>query len=346
MRAHRAALDNSVFDRAYLFHGDDDYLKDESARALIERATEPATREFNLDVLRGGELDAAAAALALDALPLMAARRVVVVRDVAALKKDARAMILRYLERPAEDVILLLVAASGTKPDAGFFERASTVEFKPLTEEHLTAWVNHRVGTLGSSITPEAAELLCGATGSDLALLAGEIEKLRSFTNGEVIDEAAIDAVVGVRRGETLGDLLDLVGERNGGRAAALLGRVLAQPKTTGVSILMALTTQTLAIGWALAARARGLPAQHLEREFYGLLKENPSSLVGRPWGEAVSPWARALRRWDGEMVDRALTLLLLADASIKDTRISTEEQVLTSLLLGMTAGAPRRVAA
>jgi DNA polymerase-3 subunit delta len=136
------------------------------------------------------------------------------------------------------------------------------------------------------------------------------------------------------------------VGERKGARAVNLLERVLAQPKTTGVSILMALTTQTLAIGWAIAARARGLPTQNLEREFYGLLKENPSSLVGRPWSEAVSPWARSVRRWDGEMIDRALALLLLADASLKDTRISSEEQVLTSLILGMTAGTQQRVAA
>jgi hypothetical protein len=44
--------------------------------------------------------------------------------------------------------------------------------------------------------------------------------------------------------------------------------------------------------------------------------------------------------------VDRAIALLLAADLALKDTRISSEEQLLTSLLLAMTTGASRRAAA
>ena len=109
----------------------------------------------------------------------------------------------------------------------------------------------------------------------------------------------------------------------------------------------MALTTQTLAIGWLLAARERGLPRHQFESELYGLLKENPSSLTGRPWGEAVKAWVHALRHWDHAAVDRAIALLLAADVALKDTKLSSEEQLLISLLLAMTApGTSRRAAA
>lgn len=349
MRALKAALEKGAFDRVYLFHGDDDYLKDEKVRALIERATDAGTRDFNLEIWRGAETDAAALDLTFDALPMMAERRVVVIRDVTLLKKDARATLERYLEHPAADVVLVLIAGASAKAESILLERTTAIEFRPLTEDELTKWVSHHVASLGSHITPRAAELLCSATGNDLALLAGEMDKLWSYADGAEIDEAAVGAVVGVRRGETLGDLLDLVGQRDGAAAIALLGRVLAQPKTTGVSIVMALTTQTLAIGWAIAARGspgRGLPQHHLEREFYNLLGENRSSVVGRPWNEAVRGWVRAIRHWDDASVDHALELLLAADASLKETRISSEEQLLTSLLLAMAAGNPKRVAA
>ena len=108
----------------------------------------------------------------------------------------------------------------------------------------------------------------------------------------------------------------------------------------------MALTTQTLAIGWALAARSRGLPPQRLERELIGLLRENPASLAGRPWGEAVAAWVQAVGRWDDASVDRALELLLAADASLKETRVSSDVQLLKSLLLAMAVGRGRRAAA
>jgi DNA polymerase-3 subunit delta len=255
-------------------------------------------------------------------------------------------VLAKYLERPAADTLLVLVAGTGTKPDAALLDAATSIDFRALNDSELAKWAAHHASTLGVTIDAHAAELLCSATGNDLALLSGEIDKLRSYTNGEAIDEAAIEAVVGVRHGETLGDLLDLVAQRNSVNAIALLERVLAQPKTTGVSIVMALTTQALAIGWLLAARDRGLAQHQFERELFGLLKENPSSVAGRPWGEAVKAWVHALRRWDHAAVDRAISLLLAADLALKDTRISSEEQLLTSLLLAMTAGAERRAAA
>lgn len=346
MRAFKSALEQKSFDRVYLFHGDDDYLKDDKIRALIDRATDSGTRDFNLEVRRASDTDAGALGLALDSLPMMAERRVVIVRDVNTFKKDARAVLSKYLARPAADTVLVLVAASGAKPDAALIEASTAIEFRPLTETELAKWVAHHASTLGLKIEARAAELLCTATGNDLALLSSEIEKLRSYTNGEPVDEAAIEAIVGVRHGETLGDLLDLVAQRNSVNAIALLERVLAQPKTSGVSIVMALTTQTLAIGWLLAARERGLAQHRFESELFGLLKENPSSMVGRPWGEAVKAWVHAVRHWDHPALDRAISLLLAADLALKDTRISSEEQLLTSLLLSMTAGAPRRAAA
>ena len=346
MRALKSALEQGTFDRVYLFHGDDDYLKEEKIRALIDRATDPATRDFNLDVRRAAELDAGSLGLALDSLPMMADRRVVVVRDVTMLKKDARAVLAKYLERAAADTLLVLVAGTGTKPDAALMETATAVEFRPLNDGDVEKWLAQHASALGVTIEPRAAELLCAATGNDLALLAGEFDKLRTFSNGAPIGEAAIEAIVGVRHGETLGDLLELVAQRRSGDAIALLERVLAQPKTTAVSIVMALTTQTLAIGWLLAARERGLAQHRFESELYALLKENPSSLVGRPWGEAVKSWVHALRHWDGAAADRAVALLMATDLALKDTKISSEEQMLTSLLLAMTAGASRRAAA
>ncbi|HEV8410878.1 MAG TPA: DNA polymerase III subunit delta [Gemmatimonadaceae bacterium] len=346
MRALKSALEQRNFDRVYLFHGDDDYLKEDKVRALIDRATDAGTRDFNLEIRRAAETDAAALGLALDSLPMMAERRVVILRDVTTLKKDARTVLGKYLGRPAPDTVLVLVAGTGTKPDAELMDAATSVEFKPLSDSDLVKWAVHHASTLGVAIEPGAAELLCGATGNDLALLAGEIDKLRSYTNGQAIDESAIEAIVGVRHGETLADLLDLVAQRKSTSAIALLERVLAQPKTTGVSIVMALTTQTLAIGWLLAARARGLAQHQFERELFALLKENPSSLVGRPWGEGVKAWVHAVKHWDEAAIDRAISLLLAADLSLKDTRISSEEQLLTSLLLAMTAGAARRAAA
>jgi DNA polymerase-3 subunit delta len=59
-----------------------------------------------------------------------------------------------------------------------------------------------------------------------------------------------------------------------------------------------------------------------------------------------VKTWVHALREWDAAAIDRAIALLAATDLALKDTKISSEEQMLTSLLLAMTTGASRRAAA
>ena len=99
-RALRKSLQRGEFERVYYFHGDDDFLKEQSVRELIAAAVDPSTRDFNLDIRAGAELDAETLGSLVGTPPMMADRRIVVVRDVAALRKDARAGLDRYLERP------------------------------------------------------------------------------------------------------------------------------------------------------------------------------------------------------------------------------------------------------
>ena len=344
-KALHAALKKRQFDPVYFFHGDDDYLKDARTRELVDVAVDPATRDFNLELRRGNDVDAETLDALLSTPPMMAERRVVVVRDVDKLKKDARALMLRYLERPAPDTVLVLVAPAGAKADKVLADRCVAVEFMPLTGDRLPKWIAYHAETvLGRRITPDAVAFLLEAVGPDLSQLAVELEKLASFA-GHTIDEQAVSEVVGVRRGESIGALLDAVAAKDAAGALALVAGVLQQPKTTAVSIVMNLTTQMLAMAYGAAARQSGTPARALFNEYIGLLKES-GAFPGRPWGEAVTAWARNTDRWAVPELDLALTALLSADVALKETRLSSDEQLLTSLVLTLCGTGPTRRAA
>jgi DNA polymerase-3 subunit delta len=344
-KALHAALKKRVFDPVYFFFGEDDFLKDARTRELVDAAVDPSTRDFNLELRRGPDLDTEALDGLLSTPPMLAERRVVVVRDVDKLKKDARALLTRYLERPAPDTVLLLVAPAGAKADKALADRSTAVEFAPLTGDRLPKWVAYQAETvLGRPITPEAVSLLVEAVGPDLAQLAVELEKLASFT-ADTIDEGAISAIVGIRRGESVGDLLDAIAAKDAATALALIPGVLQQPKTSAVSIVMNLTTQTLALAYGAAARAHGTPTRALFNEYMALLKES-GAFPGRPWGDAVGAWTRNTERWSAAELDAALAALLTADAALKETRLSSDEQLLTSLVLALCGtGSSRRAA-
>jgi len=335
----RKAIQQRAFEHAYYFHGDDEFLKDEMVRQVIEAVVDPATRDFNLDVRRGMDVDGESLLSLLSTPPMMADRRLVVVKDVHALKKDAREALNQYLTRPTPDVIALLVSPSGAKIDASLTGQAKSVSFEPLTGDRVPRWVVHHVTTtLKTTITPAAVDLLISAVGNDLPQLASELEKLVSYANGGEIDDDAVGAIVGIRRGETLGDLLDCVLAHDAPGALAVIDHVLAQPKSTAVSIVMALTTQMLAVAWARSARDRGVPAVGIERELFNLLKES-GGFTGRPWGEAVSAWSRAAASWRMSELETAIDALLAADYALKESRLSSDEQIVSSLVLTLCGG-------
>ncbi|MFL5582553.1 MAG: DNA polymerase III subunit delta [Gemmatimonadaceae bacterium] len=337
-RDFRRSLKEKSFDPAYYVFGDEELLKDDAVKALVDGAVDPATRDFNLDVRRGAELDAEGLLSLVGTPPMMAERRAVVVRDVGALKKDVRGALERYLARPAPETVLVLVAPAGAKPDRVLQERATSIEFEALRGDRVPKWIAHFARTeLGVSITPAAAELLQGAVGNDLPRLASELDKLASYAGGGEIDEHAVQDVVGVRRGETLGDFLDRVLQRDAAGALGLVDHILSQPKTTAVQVVMALATQTLAVAWGQARFARGTPRNALAREYFDLLKAG-GAFPGRPWGEAATAWTNAVERWTPDQLDRALAALLAADCALKESRVSSEEQVLATAVLELCA--------
>lgn len=340
----RAAIKARDFAPAYYLHGDDDYLKDEELKRIIDAAVDPATRDFNFETLRGAELDAETLGSMVSTPPMMADRRVVVIRDANALKKEARVMLDKYLKSPAPDLLLLLVGAPGAKTDAGLVKSTTAIEFEPLTGNRIPKWIAYYVEhDLGSAITAGAVTLLQEAAGTDLGQLRVELDKLVSFTGGGPINEAAVSAVVGVRPGETMGDFLDAIARRDSTSALEMLPVVLQQPKASAVTTVMALTAQTLALGWAQAARERGTHPAKLSGDLFNLLKESGSVYTGRSWGEFVATCARASDVWSAQAIDDALDALLTADACLKDTRLSSDEQLLATLVLALCGPASRR---
>ena len=344
-KALHAALKKREFDPVYYFFGDDDFLKDQSVRELVDASVDPATRDFNFEQRRGADIDAEMLDSLLSTPPMLADRRVVVIRDVDKLKKNTRKVLDGYLKHPAPDAVLLLVSPATVKADKELSDRSTVVEFAPLQGDRLPKWVAYQVeNTLKRTITPDAVSLLIETVGEDLSLLAIELEKLASFSD-TVIDEAAVADIVGVRREESMGALLDAIAARDAARAMELLPGVLQQPKLNAVVLTMHLTTQTMALAYGEAARARGSNPRGLYNEFMSLLKET-GAFPGRPWGEAVNAWTKYSDRWSAGALDSALATLLATDEALKDTRVSSEEQVFTSLVLALCGANTSRRAA
>jgi DNA polymerase-3 subunit delta len=307
---------------AFYLHGEDQFRKEEALRALVEAHIDPATRDFNLDVLRGTEVEAERLASVLATPPMMAEWRVVVLREVEGLagSKHAREGLLRVVADPPPGLALLI---SGTVPKgsgAKFYSElargARSLEFKAISEADVPGWLLARASERhGVEMDLDAARALGGAIGPNLGVLTQELEKLATLVGDQ--GRITLDDVrrVGSKLpAQNRWAWFDLVGDRRFEEARQVLPTLLAQGES-GVALVIGLATHLLRIGLAIEG--------------------------GSKLDAALPPYQRFLaktlkaqsRRWTRAEVDQALVGLRDVDRLLKAASHDDEHFVETWLL-------------
>lgn len=306
----------------FFLFGDEEFLKEEAAAAIMAAHLEAATREFNLDQLHGSEGTVETLASILQTPPLMAEWRVVVVREVQALAGSARAraIIESLLEREVPGLVVVLIGQIPERSKAQFYEilkrKARAVEFTALAGSDLPGWLMERAAGQRVTLEPDAARALAAAVGPVIGVLDRELAKLYDFVGERrQIAIADVEAAVGTIVRQNRWDWFDLVGSGRLAEARAALP-ILFDAKESGVGLVLGLGTHFLRL--ALAATGG-------ERALQNELPPHQRWLAGR--------LVRQAKSWRVEDLAAALDDLLRADRLLKSASLS-EEQILEELLL------------
>jgi DNA polymerase III subunit delta len=323
---------------AYYFHGPEDLLKDEAVRAILDRTLDPALRDFNLDQRSSAQLDPDTLFTLCTTLPMMAERRVVVLREVETLKRKPklRSALLEYLDCPAPDTVLVLIqGANEESEDKEIAKAAVAVACEPLRPDRVLKWLDRRAKALGVELPEDAAGHLVRAVGGELASLAAELEKLAALPAGEPLTIERVGELVGVRLGETVFDWRDAVLEDRAGPAVRLLGPLLDQPGNSGVKLVTMLGTTLIGVGIARTHYDSPLRGRALDDAVYDTVSRN--RVFGLlSWREEKIRWLRWVPAWPADRVTYALRCILAADRALKGITISNERGILTDLVLQM----------
>jgi DNA polymerase III delta subunit len=237
----------------------------------------------------------------------------------------------------------VLVQAAAEPLDGDLARRATAVAVEPLPPARVERWMAHRAQQLGLTLAPEAGELLLATVGSDLAALAGELEKVAAAVGTRPASREDVAELVGVRSDATLQDYVDAVCERRAAAAARLVAPVLEQPGMSGVRMLGALGTNLVGTALARAERDRSTPDSRIEDVLLTHLRAARPYGLGS-WERTAASWARWAELWRAPELERALRLALAADRALKSGTLSDEAAILADLVLSL--GAARREAA
>ena len=301
-----AAQPGGALHPAHLVAGSEPLLVLEAADAIRAAARAHGIGEREVFDAEGGrEPDWDALAATLGAPSLFASRRLVELRlPTGKPGKEGAKLIEEYCARPADDVVLLVVAGDWSKRDHGgkwadAIARIGKVEvFWPVKPHELGGWIERRLRARGLRADHEAVQRLADRVEGNLLAAAQEIDKLALLLGGgtrapAVLDAAAMDALVADAARFDVFRLLD----------AALNGRptqvprMLAGMRAEGQAIqaLMGMVVRELQATAALArVQARG---GNLSAEFK----------AQRIWDSKQAMYTRALKRHPAPRWERFL---------------------------------------
>lgn len=173
-----------------------DMLQDE-----VEKLIPDEQKDFNFDLIYGGEASPEKVLNIARSYPMMADYRVVIVRDF--LKLDdygdgqGIADFTDYFERPNPTTILCLIdhkfPNKNTKIGRAFNKKrdyTGIYEFGKIQENSLPEWIiDWAQHSYQKKVSAPAAQVLAQLVGQNLKLLSTEIDKLCTFVDSETVIE-------------------------------------------------------------------------------------------------------------------------------------------------------------
>ncbi len=250
----------------YFFYGEEYFLIEQALKLAIEKIVPEGTRDFNLDLLYGEEVPGDRVIQIATAIPMMAKKRLVIVKNIDRLNPTGKALLIKYAARPSPQTTLILVA---NRSDLKKFHKdllkvAQGVQFKALTERKLFQWILEEFERRGKRITPRAAQLLLARSGRSLQEISNEINKLVQFSkNVQEIDESAVENLVGISKAFNIFEVWDSVGEKKFMRSVAIVRQMLELGESP-IYIVTMLTSYFTKLLRIKTLQAKGLPAKQI----------------------------------------------------------------------------------
>jgi DNA polymerase-3 subunit delta len=245
-----AAAGKGQLRAGYVLAGDETFLLERCRNAVLKGFVPPELKDFCLSDL---DLSGNSIFEVLDRAQtpsLMAPFQVIFVRNVRQLytrgaKKEEFAALDHYFRSPNPQALLIFVADFIRIPsdirrmemdDKNRFERLTEtlgehcgmVELSRVGEEDAMRWAVATAQGAGAKMEPDAARQLVDALGSDMMMVASELEKLLLYTLGRGrITLGDVETMVLGAKQRSLYELTDAISARDKALALALLHGLL-----------------------------------------------------------------------------------------------------------------------
>ena len=222
----------------------------ERLAALRDAVEPPDLREANLSSLDGGSLEPDELLAAALAVPFLASRRLVIVRDLLARFDGRRSgppaawkgIAGRLKQIPGTNDVVFVDGPLGSAPGPlrkELSEIAKIERYQVPKGEALRRWIRERARAKGGDMSEAAAATLERASGGDMMALDSELEKLVIYAGGRDIEASDVERMVTASREANIFAAVDAALAGRSGPALSQMHQVLRDGQSVGYVLYM-----------------------------------------------------------------------------------------------------------
>jgi DNA polymerase-3 subunit delta len=197
-------LDKPDRDHQYIIYGEETYFFNLLLKQLLDKTFSQAVdRDLNYHQFYGSECSISDILSACLAYPMLAKRKLVVVKEFDQLAISDKESFLRYVMKPQPTTTLVLMAShwGTTRFHKQLLDNCVSVRCNHLRENELYSWAGKRFKNGGIEISEDAVSFLVENTGQNLLRLDSEIEKIMNYIKPRtVIDLSDLSEITGFTR--------------------------------------------------------------------------------------------------------------------------------------------------
>ena len=220
----------------YYLMGDEDYFIDKLSDAIVEAVLTDDEKDFNLDILYGAEAEMDKVIELARAYPMMAEKRVVLVREAQAMRSIEG--LETYLAHLTPTTVLVFCHKHGKldtrKAAAKAIQQVGVIyESKRLYDNQVASFISQYLHKHNVDIEPQAIQMLASHVGSDLSRLTTEMDKLLLALNGgRVVGASLVEEQTGVSKDFNDFELQSALAQRNIFRANQIVKYYQGNPRS------------------------------------------------------------------------------------------------------------------
>lgn len=308
------SLESQSFHPLYFFFGEEPYLINQAVNYLKVCSLHGGAADFNFSSYYAADADVSQVRDEVETLPMMAPRRVILLKEVQDLTDKEWAVLEPLFQEPVQSSVFILVGSKIDKRKKFFkhlYEQAQLVEFKKPFENQIPGWIRHICKGHDLTISDDAVQLVHRLVGNQLTELESEVSKLKDFLGDrKQVELEDVAQCVSKKREENVFDLASSIAD--GDRVESLVRLVQLLDQGQSEIGIVSLIARHLRI---LISIKQGLE-QGLGGQKLATYAQVPSYYL--------QDYVNQAKRWSIKKLEASLLVLAETDKALKSSPLSS----------------------